>query len=582
MKRQIYKLLSESLGIMYSNGQIFSLPTFELETPKGAFGDYSTNVAFMIAKEGKFNAVEVATIIATELKAQDQAGLLESVEVVNGFLNMTIAKKPLAELVVSMQTAIQIEHTGLTEEGLSKKVLFEYSSPNTNKALHIGHTRNDVYGMACINILKALGHHVITAEVINDRGIHIMKSMLMYQKHGNDKTPESEGIKPDHFVGKYYVMFKEQSEQSEIEKETLEKEAQGMLLKWEQADPEIRALWTKMNSWFYQGVAETYAREGSTFDHVDYESAIFDKGKEVVMEGLSKGIFAEQPDGAVYVDLIEQGLDKKYLLRNDGTTIYITQDIYLWKMRNELFHPDFVYCTTSVEQVYHFQVLKEIFKLFGYSWAESFEHLDYGHVFLGKNKMSSRAGNTVSADDLLSQTKERVKATMMNSQKIKGSSDDEALVEAIAFAAIKYGYLKFDRNTIIYFDLEETVAIEGNTGPYLQYAYARIQSVIAKAEGAITLKNPESLTESSELKLMRMLIHYPEAVSKAGKEFKPNLICSYLFELAGAFNSFYDQVSILNAESEHLRAERLNLCMSVAAVLKHGLEILGIAVVEQM
>ena len=560
---------------MWDDGQVQKLPEVRLDVPKESFGDYTTNVALNIAREGKFKPNEAAEIIASCLKNLDVNGMFKEINVVNGFINIFISESFAAENVLKMQNRIQVDQIGFDADGKQKKVVFEYSSPNTNKPLHIGHTRNDVFGMANINILRATGHDVVAAEIINDRGIHIMKSMLMYMKHGNGETPESVGLKPDHFVGKYYVMFEKEKT------EDLEKEAQELLQKWEAGDNDIRTLWKKMNDWWYEGVQETYKKEGSVFDDVDHESNIYDKGRELVMQGVEKGVFIKEEDGSVSVDLTEQGLDKKTLLRKDGTTIYITQDMYLWQQRAEKYNPDLLVVTTSSEQAYHFNVLGKIFTLLGFTWAQNFKHLPYEHVNLGKDKMSSRLGNTVSADDLLKMTKEKVKETMLNSEKVKASADDDALLETVAFGAIKYGYLKYDRNTKIYFDLEETIAIEGNTGPYLQYTYARIKSVLEKA-GTHDVAAPTELTEPTEQALIRHLMHYSETVAAAAKDFRPTAICNYLFELASKFNSFYDQVSVLNAETERKKLQRLNLLSAVATTLQHGLGLLGIQTVEKM
>ncbi|MDB4940419.1 MAG: arginyl-tRNA synthetase [Candidatus Doudnabacteria bacterium] len=607
MKRYIQKLISEVLSGMLSNGQITALPDFRLDVPKENFGDYTTSVSLAIAREGKFQPNDVAEIIARELEKLDSKQIFKTIKVVNGFINIFISDAAAAQNVLEMQTDIAIEQIGEKPDGTSKKVVFEYSSPNTNKPLHIGHTRNDVYGMANINLLRVTGHEVIATEIINDRGIHIMKSMLMYMKHGEGKTPQSEGLKPDHFVGKFYSMFEQEnikdkpalpSESATLSTDAavphavqtqptpLENEAQELLQKWEAGDPETRALWQKMNDWFFEGVKATYAREGSEFDEVEKESNIYNQGRDLVLKGVQEKVFQKEEDGSVSVDLTDQGLDKKYLLRKDGTTIYITQDMYLWSLRAEKFNPDVAIVTTSAEQAYHFDVLGKIFVLLKFPWAENFKHLPYEHVFLGKNKMSSRLGNAVSADDLLIMIKARVRETMKASQKIKASVDDDELVEAVAFAAIKYGYLKYDRNTKIYFDLEETIAIEGNTGPYLQYTYARIQSIFEKAReagtGAFTALAPVSLTEPSEQALIRHLLHYNETVATAAKDFRPTAICNYLFELSSKFNTFYDQVSVLGADSEQKKNERLNLLAAVANNLQHGLALLGIKTVEKM
>jgi arginyl-tRNA synthetase len=580
MKSYVRNVLSDALGIMFEHGQIFAMPTFEVDVPKNAksgFGDYSTNVAFSIARSMKVNPQEAADSLVREIKLLDQRGLFNEVTAVNGFINFSFTVNALAEAAADIK---------IPQYGAGKKVLFEYSSPNTNKPLHIGHTRNDVFGVACINLLKATGHEVVSCEVLNDRGVHIMKSMLMYMRHGSGSTPESAGVKGDHFIGKFYQMFAAECAVSEEAKTELEESAQGLLQKWEAGDAEVRELWQKMNAWFYAGIQETYEAEGSHFDFVDRESEVYDKGRDIVLAGIKKGIFQKEDDGSASVDLTSQGLDKKYLLRSDGTTMYITQDMYLWSSRDERYHPDAAIVVTSSEQAYHFQVLGKIFELLGYEWAVNFSHLPYEHVYLGKTKMSSRAGNTMSADDLLTTVKEKVRETMAASHKARASADDSALVEAVAFGAIKYGYLKYDRNTKIYFDVDETVAVEGNTGPYLQYAYARIMSILRKfnyqsLSATADLPKPAHLSEPSELDVLRTLVHYPEIVLTAAEEMKPNLICSYLFELASKFNVFYDQVSILHDE-RNLQWELLSLCASVANVLAHGLEHLGIKTVEEM
>lgn len=600
MKRYLYKLVSEVLGNMYVNGQITNLPKFNMEdisVPKENFGDFSLNVAHSLARQNNLQVNDVADIVARELKQQDKRGIFSDIKVLNGFVNVFISSTALAQNVLDSQEHVLIDQSGVSPEGVAVKVFFEYSSPNTNKPLHIGHTRNDIYGMACINLLRVTGHKVTSAEIINDRGIHIMKSMLMYQKFGQGKTPESEGIKPDHFVGKFYTMFEAENQkfkpkevgepkvhQEKAERPaptTLELEAQELLQQWEAEHKEVRKLWQQMNNWFYEGVKLTYVREGAQFDVVEHESEIYNHGREVVLEGVKRGIFQKEPDGSVSVDLTAQGLDKKYLLRKDGTTLYITQDMYLWHLRNQKYSPDMALVTTSAEQAYHFNVLSKIFTLLGYPWAQNFQHLPYEHVYLGNSKMSSRAGNTVTADDLFDQTAEKVRETMRNSQKIKASPEDTATVEEIALAAIKYGYLKYDRNTKIFFDLEETIAIEGNTGPYLQYTYARIKSIMAKA-GHFHRQTPIALNQPSEQKLMRHLIHYNETIVNSTRELRPNLVCNYLFELSSYFNTFYDQVSVLSAETEAEKIQRLTLLQSVATVLAHGLKLLGIKTVEQM
>lgn len=548
----------------------FPAANLEITVPEPRFGDYASNAALVLAKQVKQNPKAVAAQIIEQVVKLDADKNIASATEAGGFINFTLTTNFLAESACQLTTEIKIEPIGA-----GQKVVFEYSSPNTNKPLHIGHTRNDVYGMACINLLKAVGYNVTSCEIINDRGIHIMKSVLMYQKFGAGKTPQSEKIKPDRFVGGFYVMFAQEAAKSpEAEKQLLE-QAQELLQKWEAGDAEVRKTWEKMNSWFYEGIKQTYEKEGSHFDEVDYESQIFNKGREVVMAGLGKGIFKQEADGSVYVDLTEEGLDKKYLLRKDGTTIYITQDMYLWFSRNEKYHPNLAIVTTAAEQAYHFKVLKRIFELLDYPWAKNFKHLPYEHVFLGQNKMSSRGGNTVSADDLLGMTKDKVRNLMQTLEKAKGDNLNDILVEQIAFGAIKYGYLKYEPNTRIYFDVEQTISLQGNTGPYVQYAFARINSILHKA-GMHAKVRMDLLSLPEETSLIKSVLNYQDIVLLAARDYKPNLLCNYLYELAAEFNRFYSAVPVLATEDIIMRDQRLTLLDAVSNVLKHGLNLLGI------
>ncbi len=570
-KKYLQKLLNSALEAL-----AFPAANLEITVPESRFGDYASNAALVLAKQLKQNPKAIAAQIIEQMLKLDVDKNIASAQEVGGFINFSLTANFLAESACQMTEGIEIDQIG---DG--QKVVFEYSSPNTNKPLHIGHTRNDVYGMACINLLKAIGYNVTSCEIINDRGIHIMKSVLMYQKFGAGKTPETEKIKPDHFVGDFYVMFAMEAAKSpEIEKQLLA-EAQELLQKWEAGDAEVRKIWEKMNSWFYEGLERTYQKEGSRFDEVDYESQIFDKGREVVMQGLGKGIFKKEDDGSVYVDLTDEGLDKKYLLRKDGTTLYITQDIYLWQQRNQKYHPNAAVVTTSAEQTYHFKVLKRIFELLEFPWAQNFLHLPYEHVYLGQTKMSSRGGNTVSADDLLKMTKDKVRNLMQTLEKAKGSSINNELVEQIAFGAIKYGYLKYEPNTRIYFDVEQTISLQGNTGPYIQYAFARVSSILHKA-GMHAKVRMDLLKLPEELGLIKAMLNYSDVVLLSARQYKPNLLCNYLYELAAEFNKFYNAVPVLATEDIIMRNQRLTLLDAVANVLKHGLNLLGIEAPEEM
>jgi len=569
--KQVYKDIPEHLEIS---------AVFDVVHPKEEFGDYASNMPLVLAKQLKMKPQEIGEKIIAELKKLDVQKLFGEVYFAAGFINFRLSQGFLFKNLSKILE--QGDLYGCSIIGAGKKVVFEYSSPNTNKPLHIGHTRNDTYGMACINLLKSQGYKVVSCEIINDRGIHIMKSVLMYMKFGQGKTPESEKVKPDHFVGRFYQMFAAEAAKSEAAEKELLEEAQTLLQKWEAGDPEVRKVWQQMNQWFFAGVKATYEREGSLFDEVDYESEIYDKGRDLVLEGVKKGLFEKEPDGGVVIDLSNEGLDKKYLLRKDGTTLYITQDVYLWHLRDEKHHPEFALVTTSAEQAYHFKVLGKVFEKLNFPWAKNFRHLPYEHVFLGNSKMSSREGNTITADELVEKVKGRIREVMNSSERVKASANNDKLVESIAFGAIKYGYLKYEPNTRIYFDLDSTISIEGNTGPYIQYAHARISSILKKTpelkRSAASLK----ILEPAELGLARKLLHFGEIIEFAAKDYKPNLLCNYLFELASLFNRFYQEAPVLQEKNDELKSFRLNLITATAQVIRNGLYLLGIEAPEEM
>lgn len=581
MKAYISELVAQAIQNISPEeaGTVLGSSVFDVSYPKPGFGDYSTNAAMVLFK--KFNTApasnppEFARKLVEEITKLDNYNSFVKIESAGGFINFTLTKDALASAVNRLSKEIEIEAVGA-----GKKVVFEYSSPNTNKPLHIGHTRNDTYGKACINLLRATGHDVVSCEIINDRGIHIMKSVLMYQKFGEGATPTKTGIKPDHFVGKFYTMFGVKAAESETVEEELLEEAQELLRQWEAGNEEVRTVWKQMNDWFFEGVKETYKREGSEFDEADFESQIYDKGRDLILSGVEKGVFQKEEDGSVSIDLENEGLDKKYLLRKDGTTLYITQDIYLWNLRNERHKPDLAIVTTSAEQSYHFQVLSKIFMALEFPWAANFKHLPYEHVYLGKSKMSSRAGNAVSADELVESVKERVRKTMAGLEKLKGSANDDALVEKVAFGAIKFGYLNYEPQTRIYFDIDDTIALHGKTGPYIQYAFARIQSILDKT-GRSTAA-PTDLDKPEELSLMRLLLQYNDTVLLATRDYKPNLLCTYLYEVASSLNAFYAEVPVAKEQSEDIKAQRIGLLLATANVLQHGLGLLGIDAPEEM
>jgi len=583
MKQYISELLRQALTELSPEEAPAVIGESNFETSRPArpeFGDYSSNAAMALFKQFNqppaANPPALAKQLAELAKKYDHKDTFAKVEAVGGFINFHLNKSYFAQYALDTIKAVTIENIG---DG--SKVVFEYSSPNTNKPLHIGHTRNDLYGAACIRLLKAVGYNVVSCAISQDRGIHIMKSVLMYMKHGAGAAPASEQLKPDHFVGKFYQMFAAEAAKSKEAEDALMEEAQDLLRRWERGDKEVRKVWAKMNAWFFEGVKQTYAAEGSTFDEVDYESEIYDKGRDLVLAGVDKGVFQREADGSVSVDLGDEHLGKKYLLRKDGTTLYITQDMYLWDMRNKRHQPDLAIVTTSAEQAYHFEVLARLFQLIGYPWAVNFKHLPYEHVYLGDSKMSSREGNTITADDLLTTVKDRVRKTMADLEKLKGSVEDEALVTAIAFGAIKYGYLKYEPNTRIYFDPETTIALQGNTGPYLQYAHARIKSILKKAD-QFTLTAPIALEGEAEMAVLRALERYSDSVVAAAQEYKPNLLCNYLFDLVAAFSNLYGTVPILQGGDEEIKRQRLTLLSATAAVLRHGLGLLGIEAPEEM
>ena len=520
---------------------------------------------------------------------------VEKFNVIKGFLNISIKPSFWAQL---LDDICRDENYGFKQETPeSKLVMIEYSSPNTNKPLHLGHVRNNLLGFSLSQIMKANGNKVVKTNIVNDRGIHICKSMLAWQKWGNGATPESTGKKGDHLIGDFYVLFdkhykaeiKEIAEaqgitEEEAEKQsTLMQEAREMLKKWEDNDPEVRALWEKMNSWVYAGFDETYRRMGVDFDKIYYESQTYLEGKEKVEEGLEKGVFYRKEDNSVWADLTPDGLDHKLLLRSDGTSVYMTQDIGTAKLRYQDYPIDKMIYVVGNEQNYHFQVLSLLLDKLGFKWGKDLIHFSYGMVELPHGKMKSREGTVVDADDLMDKMVED--ALAMTSDRLEGMSNDEKLEVAriIGMGALKYFILKVDPRKNMLFNPAESIDFNGNTGPFIQYTYARIQSLQRKAGDNLPALNVEAVTPNEkEIAIIQRVADFPAVVEEAGKTYSPALIANYTYELAKEFNQFYHDYSILKEKDENVKVFRLELSRTVAGVIKRAFSLLGIEVPERM
>ncbi|MCA0427856.1 MAG: arginine--tRNA ligase [Bacteroidetes bacterium] len=555
-------------------------------------GDY-TFVVFPYLKTTRKSPEQTAQQIGEYLI--QQGAPIQSFEVLKGFLNLVVK----AELWIQfLQNEAQLPEFGSNHSGNQQKVLVEYSSPNTNKPLHLGHIRNNLLGYSIIQILKANGFEVKSCNLINDRGIHICKSMLAWLEQGNGETPESSGIKGDHLVGKYYVVFEKQNK---LEKEQLiasgmseeeagkstpsMKRAQDLLRKWEAGDEETIQIWKTMNGWVYDGFGETYSKLGVNFDQFYYESNTYLLGKELVQEGLDKGVFFKKADGSVWVDLTDDGLDQKLLLRGDGTSVYITQDLGT----AELKFGDFAYnrsvYVVGNEQDYHFKVLKLILKKLNKPYAEGIYHLSYGMVELPDGKMKSREGKVVDADDLIQEMVRTAGETTEALGKTEGLTEEAKadLFHLIGMGALKYFLLKVDPRKKMLFNPAESIDFQGNTGPFIQYTHARIRSVLRNGAGLETSFEASSIAVSkAEKNLIKNLYQYPLVVAEAAREMSPGVVCNYLFDLAKSYNQFYHDHSILKEEDPAQRAFRLVLCDSVGRVIRHGGSLLGIGMPEKM
>ena len=568
----------------------------QFQKTRAEFEGDITLVVFPFVKAAKKAPVQVAQEVGEALVGE----LVEQYNAVQGFLNLSIAQSYWLEQLQGIAAA---DNYGQLSRGEEEKPLMmvEYSSPNTNKPLHLGHVRNNLLGYSIAKIQEANGWNVVKTNIVNDRGIHICKSMLAWQKFGNGETPENSGKKGDHLIGDYYVRFDVEykaqikelmaqgmDEETAKKEAPLIKEAQAMLVKWEQNDPEVRALWQKMNEWVYAGFDETYAQMGVGFDKIYYESDTYLVGKGEVERGLAKGDFYRREDGSVWADLAQNGLDEKLLLRADGTSVYMTQDIGTAKLRFQDYPINKMVYVVGNEQEYHFKVLSILLDRLGFPFGKELVHFSYGMVELPNGKMKSREGTVVDADDLMAQMIADAKEISKDKvNTLPDITEEEAneIARMVGLGALKYFILKVDPRKNMLFNPEESIDFNGNTGPFIQYTYARIQSVLRKAGENIDsrLSNPESATLSDkELALIQRLVDYPVAVRQAGDEFSPAVIANYAYALACDFNSFYHDHSILNEADADKRALRLMLAQNVAKVIKSAMALLGIEVPNRM
>lgn len=559
-----------------------------------------TLVTFPLLKTSHKGPEQTAEEIGRWLK--ERCPEVESFNVVKGFLNIKFSLSYWSNIFRSISAA---EDFG-TLPPTGKRVMIEFSSPNTNKPLHLGHIRNNLLGWSVSKLLEANGHEVIRVNLVNDRGIHICKSMLAWLRWGNGETPQSSGIKGDHLVGKYYVLFSNELKKetkaiaaergiSEDEAERLSpilKEAQAMLVKWESGDKEIRELWAKMNGWVYEGFDKTYERMGISFHRTYYESNTYLSGKSLVNEGLERGIFERQEDGSVWCNLEPDGLDRKLLLRGDGTSVYMTQDLGTAEQRYNEYKFDELIYVVGDEQNYHFKVLKLILKKLGFDWSDAIYHLSYGMVELPEGKMKSREGTVVDADDLIEKMYQTAKETSLELGKLGGipEQEQERLFEMIGLGALKYFILKVDPKKTMLFDPKESIDFNGNTGPFIQYTHARIKSILRKAKesgviaGEESLSVPENFSEllPKEVEIIKLLNSYPVRIKEAGDAHSPALVANFIYDLAKEFNQYYQSVSILKESDSQRLLFRLAMLKEIAFVLRKGMLILGIELPERM
>ena len=580
----------EAVKALY--GQDVPEKMVQLQKTRSEFEGNLTLVVFPFVKMARKSPEQTAQEIGQYLV--EHCSAIEKYNVVKGFLNLSVGEGAWLQLLEAID---QDDHFGTKVAGdEAPLVMIEYSSPNTNKPLHLGHVRNNLLGWSLAQIMEANGNRVVKTNIVNDRGIHICKSMLAWLRWGNGETPESSGKKGDHLIGDYYVAFDKHyreevkelvaqgmDEEKAKQEAPLIKEAHEMLVKWEQGDAEVRALWEKMNSWVYAGFDETYKKMGVSFDKIYYESQTYLKGKAKVEEGLAKGLFERHDDGSVWADLTNEGLDQKLLLRSDGTSVYMTQDIGTAEMRYEDYPIDKMIYVVGNEQNYHFQVLSILLDRLGFKWGKELTHFSYGMVELPNGKMKSREGTVVDADDLMELMVEDAYKTSMELGKFDDMTEEERqeIARIVGMGALKYFILKVDARKNMLFNPEESIDFNGNTGPFIQYTHARIRSILRKAPETQVIPESPELNEK-EIELIQKMNEFGAAVEQAGKDYSPSGIANYCYELTKVFNQFYHDYSILNEPDAAKRQMRLMLARNVAKIIKAGMGLLGIEVPERM
>ncbi len=603
IEEQLAGAVLEAIKALY--GQDADLKQIQLQKTKREFEGHVTLVVFPLLRLSRKRPEETGTDIGNYLTAHTD--MVEKFNVVKGFLNLTVAPGKWVELLNSIHAD---PHYGCVEPGPDAPlVMIEYSSPNTNKPLHLGHVRNNLLGWSLAQIVEANGNRVVKTNIVNDRGIHICKSMLAWLKYGNGETPESSGKKGDHLIGDYYVAF-DQHYRAEVKELTAKFEAEGldaeaakakaekeaplireaheMLVKWEQGDPEVRALWRRMNEWVYAGFDETYKALGVSFDKIYYESDTYLEGRKMVLKGLEKGIFFRKADGSVWADLSDAGLDEKLLLRADGTSVYMTQDIGTAKMRFQDFPIDKMIYVVGNEQNYHFQVLSILLDRLGFEWGKSLVHFSYGMVELPNGKMKSREGTVVDADDLVAEMVSQARHTADEAGKFDDMDEAEKdkVARIVGMGALKYFLLKVDARKNMLFNPEESIDFNGNTGPFIQYTYARIRSVLRKAADA-GIQLPDILPTDIEIstkeeEIIQHVADFAATVRQAGQEYSPSAVASYCYDLVKEYNQFYHDFSILREADEKKKLFRLVLSANVAKIIRTGMGLLGIEMPERM